>query len=75
MTKNISTVLHKIGDELIISVNEPSLLHERVYDLSGTRLGKVTRILGPVKNPFAVVKISGSRKEAFEGIEKVEIRS
>ncbi len=75
MTKNIRNVLHKIGDELVVSVDKASDLHGRVYDSSGVRIGKVTRILGPVEAPYGVIKISGKKNAAADDMKAIEIRS
>lgn len=74
MTKNISRVFHQIGDELVVSISDVSMIHSKVYASGGIRVGKVTRILGPVNSPYGIVKISGKQGTELGDIEEVEIR-
>ena len=48
--------LSVIGDE-IVTRTQRSDLYAKVVDDRGNVVGKITRILGPVKSPYGVVKL------------------
>ena len=48
--------LSVIGDEIVTRAQR-SDLYAKVVDDRGNVVGKITRILGPVKSPYGVVKL------------------
>ncbi len=59
--------LFAIGDEIVTKAARNDL-YAKVVDSTGNTVGKVTRILGPVKSPYGIVKLrtkEGSNIELF----------
>lgn len=48
--------LSVIGDEIVTRAQR-SELYAKVVDDRGNVVGKITRILGPVKSPYGIVKL------------------
>ena len=48
--------LSVIGDEIVTKAQR-SDLYAKVVDGRGNVVGKITRILGPVKSPYGIVKL------------------
>ena len=48
--------LSVIGDEIVTKAQR-SDLYAKVVDDRGNVVGKITRILGPVKSPYGIVKL------------------
>lgn len=48
--------LFVIGDEIVAKAARNDL-YAKIVDHAGNTVGKVTRILGPVKSPYGIVKL------------------
>ena len=61
----LGDVLHSSGSSgnLIIKLETETHIGELVYDNKGNRVGAVFDIFGPVKSPFASIKIQEGAKE------------
>ncbi|MGC8505497.1 MAG: hypothetical protein ACP5NK_02150 [Thermoplasmata archaeon] len=50
------------GDEVLVRLKDCLKMDARVTDKSGRVLGKVVRIMGPVKEPYGLIKMKGGVK-------------
>lgn len=66
--KNRCEVVNKLNHEMLVRMPSMVKMYEKVYDSSGRKIGKVVRILGPVANPYGVVKTEVSGDEDFQEV-------
>ncbi len=54
-------ILKRNGDEVLLSVKEPVDVNARVYTGDNILLGKVVKMLGPVSDPMAILKLRDAK--------------
>ncbi len=69
--KDRCEVINRFTNEVLVRIPEKIKMYEKVYDSSGKKIGKVVRILGPVAEPYGVVKLDAPE---LSGIEEVYTR-
>ncbi len=52
-------VSHALKKEVIIRDAEEGMMNKAVFDSKGNKIGKIIRILGPVREPYGLVALSG----------------
>ncbi|AAT43924.1 Gar1/Naf1 family protein [Picrophilus oshimae] len=50
-------VVHIKNNEMLIRIDNCIKMHENVYSDDGKNVGKIIKILGPVRNPYALVRL------------------
>lgn len=66
--KNRCEVVNRSNHEVLVRIPDKIKMYEKVYDSGGRKIGKVVRILGPVANPYGVVKIEVQGEEDFKEV-------
>ncbi|KJE49677.1 MULTISPECIES: H/ACA ribonucleoprotein complex subunit GAR1 [Acidiplasma] len=51
-------IVHKRNNEILIRINNCLSLHGKIYDSNEKAIGRITRILGPVSNPYALAYLA-----------------
>ncbi len=52
------SVVHIKNNEMLIRIDNCIKMHESVYSDDGKPVGKIIKILGPVRNPYALVRLN-----------------
>ncbi|AKA48845.1 hypothetical protein IX51_06710 [uncultured archaeon] len=66
--KNRCVVVNRFTNEILVRIPEMLKMYEKVYDSSGKKIGKVVRILGPVAEPYGVVKLDAPSMRDVEEV-------
>ncbi|MGP6207121.1 hypothetical protein ACNF42_03695 [Cuniculiplasma sp. SKW3] len=59
-------VLHAINKEFVVSEVTVDMMNKSVFDQYGNKIGKIIRIMGPVKSPYGLVSVSDQTKKEVE---------
>lgn len=68
--EEICTVMGGKGRELVIKPQKCLKMNINVYNRSNSAIGKVTKIFGPVRSPYALV----TTRENISGVQEVVLR-
>jgi RNA-binding protein len=68
--KTECTVVHTFNNEILLKINDCIGLHNKLVNEHDAVIGKVTKILGPVSDPYALAYIASKD----ENIQKVYIK-
>ena len=57
--KSECAIIHAFNNEILLKADNCIELHNKLVNEHDAVIGKITKILGPVRNPYALAYISG----------------
>ncbi len=68
--KSECTIIHTFNNEILLKADNCIELHNKLVNEHDAVIGKITKILGPVKDPYALAYISGKDSD----IQKIYVK-